>query len=109
MLLHVLNLSVKIIIVLLISVIQVSCVRSGLGIINGLAKSSDFIVHSEIQYGSHQQNKLDIYLPKHQKARATLLFFYGGCWGHCSQLVKNNYLFVAEGHMAQRQFPPFAD
>lgn len=87
---------VLLIMAVLIALTLTSCVSTGLGFINGIAKSGDFTLTTDISYGPHAQNKLDLYLPKSQKASATILFFYGGCWGYCSNLDKHHYLFVAE-------------
>lgn len=86
----------KVIAVLLFALILSSCVNTGLGLINGIAKSGKYSVSKDISYGPHEQNKLDLYLPKTQKISATIVFFYGGCWGQCSALEKHHYLFVAE-------------
>jgi acetyl esterase/lipase len=73
-----------------------SCASIGLKAINGLAKSSDFKIHTDISYGTETANKLDVYLPHDQPITATIIFFYGGCWGYCSDYSKKDYLFVAE-------------
>lgn len=80
---------------LISTVCLTSCVNTGLKIINGLASSDEYSVIKDIHYSS-QTNRLDIYLPKTQKAKATLVFFYGGCWGYCTKFDKSHYLFVAE-------------
>ncbi len=73
-----------------------SCIKSGLKYINFVAKSGDYESYLDISYGSKPANKLNIYLPKNQKITATIIFYYGGCWGYCNKLDKNDYLFVAE-------------
>ncbi len=81
---------------MLISFILSSCVKTGIKAINGLSKHGDFVLHENIRYGTHNDNLLDIYLPKNQKPKASIIFFYGGCWGQCSKLSKHDYLFLAE-------------
>lgn len=77
------------------------CDKSELFLVNSMAKFGDYVGHTNIHYGNHAEQSLDIYLPdsiddKNFTQYATVIFFYGGCWGACSNLVKNDYLFVAE-------------
>jgi len=72
-----------------------SCVNTGLKVINGLANPKEYTVFKDVSY-TDNTSRLDIYLPKKQKATATIVFFYGGCWGYCTKLNKSHYLFVAE-------------
>src|SRR3990167_2289420 len=37
------------------------------------------IVYRDIEYGSHERQKLDIYLPKHVP-KSTIIFWHGGSW-----------------------------
>ena len=85
-----------------------------------MADKSQMTVFRNIAYDNYKQTnkqtKLDIYIPKNQAPIAVVIFFYGGCWGKCSRLHKNDYLFVAET-LAQygiatvipdfRQYPEF--
>jgi acetyl esterase/lipase len=73
-----------------------SCVNTGLKLVNGLAKSGDYRVIADIKYGDLPENTLNIYIPETQKIKTTLIFFYGGCWGNCTNLNKQDYLFVAD-------------
>ena len=73
-----------------------SCVNTGLKVINRLSKSGDFEVYSEMVYGDNAVNKLDIYIPTNKPIKATIVFFYGGCWGNCTSYNKSDYLFVAD-------------
>ena len=86
----------KLHLIMSMTVLLSSCVSSGLSLINGFANTSKFNISKNIPYGPHLQNTLDIYLPKSKKPSATIVFFYGGCWGQCSKLDKHHYLFVAE-------------
>lgn len=88
----------KIVIVLIVMVLS-SCSNTGTALLNTLAKN-DYQKSADISYGSHPQNKLDVYTPlksnnKNQN-RPVIVFFYGGCWGECSDLKKSDYLFVAQ-------------
>lgn len=73
------------------------CSETQLLLINSLARFDDFTVVENIAYGDHELNHLNIYRPKRAKqSRATVVFFYGGCWGGCETINKENYLFVAQ-------------
>ena len=72
------------------------CTSIGLKAINDLAKSGDYKLYADIEYGLNTANKLDVYLPRKTPASAAIVFFYGGCWGYCSDYTKKDYLFVAE-------------
>ncbi len=82
----------KIILILLVLIIT-SCAKTGLHVINNFAKSGQFETHQNISYG---EQKLDLYIPKDKAITATVIYFYGGCWGQCSSYNKDDYLFVAE-------------
>lgn len=73
-----------------------SCASIGLKAINGLAKAGDYELLVDKAYGSNAANKLDVYLPQNKPVTAAIIFFYGGCWGYCSDYSKKDYLFVAE-------------
>jgi len=79
-----------------------SCAQVGTAILNSKAKTDDYTLTSDIVYGYHRQNKLDIYRPIETsthagKKRPVIVFFYGGCWGECNSLDKSDYRFVAQG------------
>jgi acetyl esterase/lipase len=74
-----------------------ACTESLLFAVNSLARTDNFTEIEDIAYGEHRLNRLDIYLPdRNQALRATVVFFYGGCWGGCETKGKENYLFVAQ-------------
>jgi len=73
------------------------CTQSQLFVINSLARFDNFTVVEDIPYSSHELNHLTIYLPENTaSSHATVVFFYGGCWGGCETINKENYLFVAQ-------------
>ena len=79
----------------------VGCTDLGLFVINRLAAFSDYTVVENIAYGPDTLQQLSVYKPGNNSAdadaaRATIIFFYGGCWGGCRTLDKEAYLFVAE-------------
>jgi acetyl esterase/lipase len=74
-----------------------ACVESALFAVNSLARTDNFVAIEDIAYGEHSLNRLDIYLPgQGQALHATVVFFYGGCWGGCETKDKEYYLFVAQ-------------
>jgi acetyl esterase/lipase len=81
---------------LLFTSLLTSCVSSGLKVINSLAKSKEFESYLNVPYADKKNNDLNLYVPKNLEVKATVVFFYGGCWGHCSQLNKDDYLFVVD-------------
>lgn len=79
----------------------VGCTDLGLFVINRLAAFSDYTAVENIAYGPDELQQLSVYKPGNNSAdgdgaRATIIFFYGGCWGGCGTLDKEAYLFVAE-------------
>ena len=72
-----------------------ACTDSVLYLANSIARLGDYTVTRDIAYGSRPANKLDLYQPV-DKARGTIIFFYGGCWGACQTLPKDHYRFVAQ-------------
>ena len=73
------------------------CISSKLFVINTLANLQDFTRIDDIAYGEHDLNQLSLYLPTQKKAPiATVVFFYGGCWGGCILFEKESYAFVAQ-------------
>ncbi|MCL7422831.1 MAG: alpha/beta hydrolase [Methylobacter sp.] len=74
-----------------------ACTESALFAVNSLARTDNFAVVEDIAYGRHPMNRLDMYLPGQDQApRATVVFFYGGCWGGCETKNKEQYVFVAQ-------------
>ena len=77
------------------------CTDLGLFVVNRLAALSDYSAIEDIPYGSDRLQHLSVYRPVNLPANdgvapATIIFFYGGCWGGCRTLNKESYLFVAE-------------
>ncbi|MGZ8227360.1 MAG: alpha/beta hydrolase [Methylococcaceae bacterium] len=73
------------------------CTESQLFLINSLARFDDFTVIEDVAYSDHDLNHLSIYLPPPNKPpQATVIFFYGGCWGGCQTINRENYQFVAQ-------------
>ena len=73
-----------------------SCVSGGLGLINGMAKFGHYKSHLNIDYAAKPLNTLNLYIPDDREVIATVVFFYGGCWGQCSNKGKDSYLFIAD-------------
>jgi len=91
----------SIVILLLVTILLISaCASSSIKIVNSLAKNRGYTLTENISYGPHHLNKLDLYLPKQAnstgKAKAVVMFFYGGCWGSCLKFRKEAYLFVGQ-------------
>ena len=77
------------------------CADSGLFLVNRLASLSDYSAFENISYGPDNLQRLSVYRPgnlppKVKKTPATIIFFYGGCWGGCQTRNKEAFLFVAE-------------
>jgi len=72
-----------------------ACSSSALFVINTLSKFDNYSVSKDLAYGEDPLQRLDIYTPK-GKAKGTVIFFYGGCWGACSTYTKDDYTFVAQ-------------
>ena len=88
---------IKWISLLLILLSLSACENMGLWLVNSLARFSDYEAITDIRYAKNPLNKLDIYQPsKQNKPLGTIIFFYGGCWGNCQTLSKEDYRFVAE-------------
>lgn len=82
-----------------VALILSACAKSGTVLLNVLAKTGDYTSVTNIDYGSHPDNKLDIYKPSiisTNDKNPVIVFFYGGCWGECASLKKSDYLFVAQ-------------
>ena len=93
-----------------------ACSSSGAALLNSFAKTGDYTKTSDIPYGTNPQNTLDVYLPKrtknttlNNKNSPVIIFFYGGCWGECSDLKKSNYLFVGQAFASRGYTTVIAD
>jgi len=78
-----------------------SCTDTALLFINSLAKFGSYTSYLNVNYNEQTQTPLDIYLPDNvsdlnQQTLPTVVFFYGGCWGACSDLDKTDYHFIAQ-------------
>ncbi len=71
------------------------CEKSALFTVNSLARFGDYSLTSDVRYGPDKINRLDIYQPEYS-SKGTIIFFYGGCWGACQTLPKEQYRFVAQ-------------
>ncbi len=78
------------------------CTSTELFLVNSLARLGDYTVIEELAYNDHEINRLNLYLPANPKQNSgTVVFFYGGCWGGCLTLDKQNYQFVAQALTAK--------
>lgn len=78
------------------------CTSTELLLVNSLASFDDHRIIKELTYDQHTLNRLDLYLPaKPKQNAATVIFYYGGCWGGCETLDKTNYQFVAQALTAK--------
>ena len=93
-------------ILLILSIIGITSVtviyfqQTALFVLNSLAYFGQYQQYKDINYNNHQQ-KLDIYITSSNNLdeyskKPTVIFFYGGCWGACSQLDKTDYRFIAQ-------------
>ncbi len=84
-----------------------ACDSAGLSVVNLLASFDNYYVYENLSYGSEKQNVMDIYVPEtknmsnHTKRLPVVVFFYGGCWGGCKTLTKEQYVFVAQALTAK--------
>lgn len=104
----------KLIIALFFLFILSACTTSSLLFVNSLARLSEYTVHEDIPYGNHRLNQLDIYVPGEKLNQTGLnlpivIYFYGGCWGGCLTLEKENYVFVAEALTSNNYIAILAD
>lgn len=78
-----------------------ACTNSSLALVNTLARMDDYHVITDQPYGTHELNRLDIYIPDSLAVSSpTIVFFYGGCWGGCATRNKEDYVFVAQALVA---------
>jgi acetyl esterase/lipase len=75
----------------------ISCTSSELFLVNNLVRLDDYKVIKNLKYGTNQANLLDLYRPAQpSKNFASIVFYYGGCWGGCETLPKEDYAFIAQ-------------
>ena len=68
-------------------------------IVNGLVPAQGYRVRSDVAYGAHPRQRLDVYQPTADNAAApVVVFFYGGNWNAGE---RRNYLFVGEALAAK--------
>jgi acetyl esterase/lipase len=79
----------------LLAPLLTACANSALMIANTLARFDDYTLIADQPYGPYPLNRLDIYRPE-EKAKGTVIFFYGGCWGACTTFTRKHYRFVAQ-------------
>lgn len=84
---------------------------SKLFVANSLARLSDYQLFEGLSYGPSERQTLDVYRPAGEKVQsaATVIFFYGGCWGHCTKFNREDYAFVAEAIASQGYVVVVAD
>lgn len=87
--------------ILLVVLFVNGCASPALFVANNLARIGEYQRYADIQYGDSNKQTLDVYIPsinthENDLIRSTVVFFYGGCWGACSDLNKNDYRFVAQ-------------
>ncbi len=73
-------------------------------IVNRAAAFQSFQHYQSVHYGQARAQQMDIFRPdaKSEKLLPVVVFFYGGCWGACSHLKKEDYAFVAESFSSNR-------
>ena len=87
------------------------CTDASLTALNTVARLGDYRQVSDLSYGPEALQQLDIYLPDEmgEQPPATVVFFYGGCWGGCKTWPKEYYRFVGEALTAQGFVAVLAD
>ena len=80
-------------------------------LLNRVAAFQGFQRHPSISYGVAPGQQLDIYQPqeKSDELLPVVVFFYGGCWGACTTLKKEQYAFVAEAFSSNKMIAVVAD
>ncbi len=87
--------------------ITAACTQTGAALLNALAKNNHYVRETDLRYGEHEANTLDVYHPAKKPSvdqamkKPVLIFFYGGCWGECNSIGKADYLFVAQPFVEQ--------
>ena len=69
-----------------------------LWVANIMASGDDYQMTQDVAYGDDSAQLLDVYAPNNaiDKPRPVVVFFYGGCWGACTDYKKEDYRFVAQ-------------
>lgn len=99
-------------VICMLAFLSSACSQAGLAVVNFWAKAGDFQVMSDIAYGEHPLQSLDVYMPQGGNAgpkAPVVLFFYGGCWGGCKTYEKAHYRFVADTLTAEGYVVAIAD
>jgi len=70
----------------LLLLVLTGCTDLSLFVVNRLAALSDYSAYEDIPYGPDKLQHLSVYRPGNLPANdagrpATIIFFYGGCWG----------------------------
>jgi acetyl esterase/lipase len=87
--------------------LMTGCNSAGLLVVNLLAGFDNYHVYENLSYGAEKQNVMDVYVPETKKISGqpdklpVVVFFYGGCWGGCKTLTKEQYVFVAQALTAR--------
>jgi acetyl esterase/lipase len=85
--------------ILILSLSACSFTSVSLFIANSMASFGDYKKTVDLSYGSSEKQRLDIYHVDNEQlgeAAPVVIFYYGGCWGACTDLNKTDYRFVAE-------------
>jgi len=93
------NNPMKYIFCLIFIILLSACSSLSVGSVNYLAKLGDYQSVDDIVYAKNPSNTLDIYIPSaapQNKPFPVIIFIYGGCWGECVSLYKEDYEFVAD-------------
>ncbi len=85
----------KYLVILILSQFLTGCANPGLTFVNSIALFDNYDLVSNLKYGENQSNQLDIYQPA-GSPKATVIFFYGGCWGACTVYGREEYRFVGQ-------------
>lgn len=82
-------------------IVLAGCTESKLFLANSFASVGSYTLHRDLKYGDDKDQRIDIYTPLQENIsedtrRPVIIFFYGGCWGACSDLGKSDYRFLAK-------------
>jgi len=95
----------KILLLVVLVPVLTACANSAMTVANTLARFDDYTLTTDLPYGTHALNRLDIYQPDVKQvgetAKGTVIFFYGGCWGACTTFTREHYRFVAQALTSQ--------
>jgi len=78
--------------VLMITVISITACAP-LDVLNATVSDNGYQSKTDIAYGSHPRQKLDVHIPQDKQTGDVVIFFYGGRW---SSGEKQDYRFIAE-------------